>query len=43
VEPKDNPLDAYLYHDLTPRVLSTPKHYAYIKIAEGCDHPAPSA
>ena len=39
VEPKDNPLDAYLYHDLTPRVLATPKHYAYIKIAEGCDHP----
>jgi ribosomal protein S12 methylthiotransferase len=39
VEPKDNPLEAYLYHDLTPRVLSTPKHYAYIKIAEGCDHP----
>ncbi len=29
----------YLYHDLTPRVLSTPRHYAYIKIAEGCDHP----
>ncbi|HOL73245.1 MAG TPA: 30S ribosomal protein S12 methylthiotransferase RimO [Bryobacteraceae bacterium] len=29
----------YLYHDLTPRVLSTPKHFAYIKIAEGCDHP----
>ena len=29
----------YLYHDLTPRVLATPKHYAYIKIAEGCDHP----
>jgi ribosomal protein S12 methylthiotransferase len=39
VEPKANPIDAYLYHDLTPRVLSTPKHYAYIKIAEGCDHP----
>jgi ribosomal protein S12 methylthiotransferase len=39
VEPKAGPLDAYLYHDLTPRVLSTPKHYAYIKIAEGCDHP----
>ena len=39
VEPKSNPIDAYLYHDLTPRVLSTPKHYAYIKIAEGCDHP----
>jgi ribosomal protein S12 methylthiotransferase len=31
--------EPYLYHDLTPRVLSTPRHYAYIKIAEGCDHP----
>jgi ribosomal protein S12 methylthiotransferase len=30
---------AFLYHDLTPRVLTTPKHQAYIKIAEGCDHP----
>jgi len=30
---------AFLYHDLTPRILSTPKHTAYIKIAEGCDHP----
>ncbi|MSV34609.1 MAG: 30S ribosomal protein S12 methylthiotransferase RimO [Bryobacterales bacterium] len=39
VEPQGNPFDAYLYHDLTPRVLATPKHYAYIKIAEGCDHP----
>jgi len=29
----------YLYHDLTPRVLSTPRHTAYIKINEGCDHP----
>jgi ribosomal protein S12 methylthiotransferase len=28
----------YLYHDRTPRVLSTPPHYAYVKIAEGCDH-----
>src|SRR6202046_3696175 len=35
--PTDNGL--YLYHDLTPRVLATPRHYAYIKIAEGCDHP----
>jgi ribosomal protein S12 methylthiotransferase len=34
-----NPLEPYLYHDLTPRVLATPKHFAYIKIAEGCDHP----
>ena len=31
--------EPYLYHDLTPRVLSTPRHYAYIKISEGCDHP----
>ncbi len=30
---------AFLYHDLTPRVLATPRHTAYIKIAEGCDHP----
>ena len=29
----------YLYHDLTPRILSTPRHTAYIKINEGCDHP----
>ncbi len=29
----------YLYHDLSPRVLSTGRHSAYIKIAEGCDHP----
>ena len=33
------PAHDYLYHDLTPRVLATPGHYAYIKIAEGCDHP----
>src|SRR5574340_1280120 len=30
---------SYLYHDLTPRILSTPRHLAYIKINEGCDHP----
>src|SRR5438128_5798150 len=30
---------AFLYHDLTPRILTTPKHAAYMKIAEGCDHP----
>ena len=32
-------LPNYLYDDATPRILSTPKHMAYIKIAEGCDHP----
>ena len=39
LETGTNPLEPYLYHDLTPRVLSTPRHFAYIKIAEGCDHP----
>ncbi len=29
----------FLYHELTPRMLATPRHAAYIKIAEGCDHP----
>lgn len=28
----------YLYHEGTPRLLSTASHTAYIKIAEGCDH-----
>jgi ribosomal protein S12 methylthiotransferase len=32
-------LPTYLYHDLTPRILATPRHTAYIKINEGCDHP----
>jgi ribosomal protein S12 methylthiotransferase len=32
-------LPRYLYDDATPRLLSTPRHTAYIKIAEGCDHP----
>ncbi len=39
IEAPSNPLEPYLYHDLTPRVLSTARHSAYIKIAEGCDHP----
>ena len=34
-----NAPDPYLYHDATPRIRSTPGHYAYLKIAEGCDHP----
>jgi ribosomal protein S12 methylthiotransferase len=32
-------LPNYLYDDHTPRVLTTPRYSAYIKIAEGCDHP----
>ena len=37
--PGDGGLPTYLYHDLTPRILATPRHTAYIKINEGCDHP----
>ncbi len=29
----------FLYHEAMPRIRTTPRHYAYIKIAEGCDHP----
>ncbi|HWR35472.1 MAG TPA: 30S ribosomal protein S12 methylthiotransferase RimO [Clostridia bacterium] len=32
-------LPSYLYDESTPRMLATPRHAAYIKIAEGCDHP----
>ncbi len=42
IEPDGPPVpnsELYLYHDLTPRVLATPRHFAYMKIAEGCDHP----
>jgi ribosomal protein S12 methylthiotransferase len=28
----------YLYGADTPRVLTTPRHFAYVKIAEGCDY-----
>ncbi len=37
--PKELPAAPYLYHDMTARVFTTPRHSAYIKIAEGCDHP----
>ncbi len=39
LEPRPVAAEPYLYHDLTARVFTTPKHSAYIKIAEGCDHP----
>jgi ribosomal protein S12 methylthiotransferase len=29
----------FLYHDLMPRIITTPRQYAYIKINEGCGHP----
>ena len=28
----------YLYNHITPRLLLTPSHYAYVKISEGCEH-----
>ncbi len=31
--------EGYLYHEFTPRVFATPRHSAYVKITEGCDHP----
>jgi ribosomal protein S12 methylthiotransferase len=31
-------LPSYIYDADTPRLLATPKHYAYVKIAEGCDY-----
>ncbi len=31
-------LPTYIYDADTPRFLATPRHYAYIKIAEGCDY-----
>jgi ribosomal protein S12 methylthiotransferase len=32
------PLPTYIYDADTPRLLATPRHYAYVKIAEGCDY-----
>ena len=29
---------SYIYDADTPRLLATPRHYAYLKIAEGCDY-----
>ncbi len=31
-------LPTYLYDAATPRHLATPGHYAYVKVAEGCDY-----
>jgi ribosomal protein S12 methylthiotransferase len=33
-----SPPPTYLYDDLTPRVLTTPSHVAYVKVAEGCNY-----
>ena len=37
-EPRAPGLPTYIYDADTPRLLTTPKHYAYMKIAEGCDY-----
>src|SRR5439155_26505054 len=37
--PATSPLPpSYIYDANTPRLLATPKHYAYVKVAEGCDY-----
>jgi ribosomal protein S12 methylthiotransferase len=36
VSPRELP--TYIYDADTPRLLATPRHYAYVKIAEGCDY-----
>jgi ribosomal protein S12 methylthiotransferase len=37
-EHPSRPRPSYIYDAETPRLLVTPKHYAYLKIAEGCDY-----
>ena len=36
--PSPQSLPTYIYDADTPRLMATPKHYAYVKIAEGCDY-----
>jgi ribosomal protein S12 methylthiotransferase len=36
--PDSRPLPTYIYDADTPRTLATPRHYAYVKVAEGCDY-----
>jgi ribosomal protein S12 methylthiotransferase len=37
-DPGGHLLPTYLYDSSTPRLVTTPPHYAYVKIAEGCDY-----
>ena len=37
-DPRSHDLPTYIYDAETPRLLATPRHYAYVKIAEGCDY-----
>jgi len=34
----DTGLPTYIYDAETPRMLTTPRHFAYVKVAEGCDY-----
>ena len=36
--PETRVLPTYLYDAETPRLLTTPRHFAYVKVAEGCDY-----
>ena len=36
--PQSLNLPTYLYDAESPRVFTTPRHFAYIKVAEGCDY-----
>ncbi|HJR59380.1 MAG TPA: 30S ribosomal protein S12 methylthiotransferase RimO [Vicinamibacterales bacterium] len=36
--PRTAELPTYLYEAETPRLQTTPKHFAYVKVAEGCDY-----
>ena len=36
--PHDFGAPTYIYDANTPRIFATPRHYAYVKIAEGCDY-----
>jgi len=36
--PNPKSLPTYLYDAETPRYFATPRHYAYVKVAEGCDY-----
>jgi ribosomal protein S12 methylthiotransferase len=38
VGPRTSTPPTYLYDASTPRLVTTPRHFAYLKIAEGCDY-----
>jgi ribosomal protein S12 methylthiotransferase len=37
-KPEARSLPTYLYDAESPRVFATPRHFAYVKVAEGCDY-----